>query len=404
MARNSSLTLLLTGLLASATGLGTAGTGCGDSGFNLTGGGNEGGSPSSNGGAGGGEGGTFVDNGAELFAALEPDLVAACGACHEPGGIGDAPFIAPPDRYQSILSWPGIVVKNPDESLFVTYAVMSGGHSGTNLDAPNIDLADRVREWLDAEAAAISDPIEEEEPHVDPITPILGFNAIYLTPLGDDLEGIAITFSAELLTENSIKLNNLQIHTTSATGVHIVHPVFAVYPKGKDGSADPVDSFAGLDERYGENTSSDLGVGLVILTNWEPEAKLGIGFELIEPYSDASGEGGGGGGGGGPGGGCNALAEFEANAKPQFDQRCFSCHGGGNGQATAAVDMSDLDTNPDAACVQIRNRVNLDTPAQSQIFITTDPGGNAAHPFKFGGNAGQFNTFRDAVTTWIEAE
>ncbi len=402
MRRNTSLTLLVTGFFAALASLGTAGAGCGDSGFNLTGGGGEGGGSSNNGGNGG-AGGAFVDNGAELFAALEADLFTACGSCHEPGGLGDAPFLAPPDRYQSILSWPGIVTKNVDDSMFVTFSVTGGGHSGTNLDTAADDLEGRVREWLEAESAAISDPIEEDDPYIDPITPILGFNAIYLTPLSEELTGIAITFTAELLTENSLKLDNLQIHTTSATGVHLIHPVFAVYPKGQPGEADPVDSFAGLDSRFPENTSAALGVGTLILTNWQPDAKLGVGFELIEPYSEGGGEGGGGGGGGGPGG-CNAQTEFAASAVPQFELRCVSCHGGGNGQATAALDMSDLDTDPGAACVQIKNRVNTNDPPASQIFVTTDPGGNAGHPFKFGGNAANFNTFRDAVTIWIEAE
>ena len=53
---------------------------------------------------------------------------------------------------------------------------------------------------------------------------------------------------------------------------------------------------------------------------------------------------------------------------------------------------------------RILNRVDLNNPAQSQLFITTDPGGNASHPFKFGGNAGNFNNFRDSVSQWITAE
>lgn len=403
MGRSSSLSLWISAGLALAAALGATGSGCGDSGFQLTGAGGEGGSPSTSNGGGGGTGGEFVDSGADLFAALEEDLVNACKACHEPGGIGDAPFIAGPDRYQSILSWPGIVVKDVEESLFVTYAITGGGHSGTNLDTAGNDLDVRVREWLEAESQAIGDAPIEDEPHIDPVTPILGFNAIYLTPLDPSLEGVAITFMASLLTENSLKLDNLQIHTTSATGVHVVHPVFAVYPKGKPGDADPVDSFGTLDERYPESTSADLGVGTLILTNWEPEAKLGVGFEVIEPFSGMSGEGGGGGGGGSDGG-CNDVAAFDANARPQFQNRCFNCHGGNNGQATAAVDMSDLMTDSAAACSQIRNRVNPADPPNSQIFITTDPNGNAGHPFKFGGDAGQFNTFRTNVSVWIDAE
>lgn len=393
---------LLTALAIGVAGAMGAG-GCSDGGdFKLTGGGNEGGSSSNNGGSGGG-GGVFVDNGAELFTGLEQELVDNCALCHEPGGIGDAPFLAPPDRYASILAWPGIVVKNPEESLFLTYAISGSGHQGTQIDSVP-GLEDKVREWLEAEAGAISDPVEEDVPHIDPVTPILGFNAIYLTPLDEELTGVAITFTAEQLTETSLKLSDIEVHTTSQTGIHIVHPVFAVYPKGKPGEADPVDSFATLDERYAETVSAPLGVGLLILTNWEKDAKLGIGFEVAEPYTVGGGEGGAGAGGGGTEGGCNALTEFDASAKPQFQMRCAGCHGGADPQATGAMDMSDLANNSGAACGQIKNRINTANPAQSQIFITTDPQGNAAHPFKFGGNAAQFNTFRDQVSIWVEAE
>jgi hypothetical protein len=95
---------------------------------------------------------------------------------------------------------------------------------------------------------------------------------------------------------------------------------------------------------------------------------------------------------------------FNSAAAPQFQQRCFGCHGGGNAAANAAVDMSDLSNNPAAACAQIKNRINPGNPAASQIFVTTDPGGNAAHPYKFGGNQGTFNTFVSTLTPWIQGE
>ncbi|MFO0555849.1 MAG: hypothetical protein U0271_46155 [Polyangiaceae bacterium] len=401
----TSLSLTLASIVIAAAGAAAPGTGCSDNGpINLGTGGGDGGSASNGGSGTGGAGGVFVDDGKALFEELEADLVTTCATCHEPNGIGDAPFLAPPDRYASILAWPGIVVKNPQESLLLTYAVTGGGHSGSNLDTASNMLLERVTDWLTAEAANIADPIEEAKPHIDPITPILGFNAIYLTPLDPDLEGVAITFTAEELTDTSLKLSDIEVHATSKSGVHVVHPVFAVYPKGKPADADPVDSFADLDTRYDEGTSGPLGVGILILTNWAPEAKVGIGFELVEPYSSMTGTGGAGGGTVGPGGGCSNLAAFEANAKPQLNQRCFGCHGGNNGQATAAVDMSALNNDSAAACAQVLNRVNPNDPPSSQIFITTDPQGNAAHPFKFGGDANQFSAFRDQLTTWIQAE
>jgi cytochrome c553 len=358
------------------------------------------------GGAGGsnqggdGAGGAFVDNGQLLFAELEADLVAACASCHESGGIADTPFLNPPDRYEAVLSWPGIVVSDPTQSTFVTWSVSGSGHSGTNLEG---DLLGRVEEWLTAEAGAIEGPIEEDTPTLEPFTPIMGLNVVYLSALDSDLEGVAIAFTASTLTDNTLKLDNMEVYTTAVTGVRIVHPVFGVYPKGKAPTADPADSFAGLDQRFDENTAGPLGVGTLLLTNWEPQAKLGLGFEVIEPYVTGGGTGGAG-GGGAVEGGCADVASFDTNARPVLAASCNGCHGGNNAQATSAMDTSDLGTDLAAACAQVKNRVNLGNPAGSQLFLSTDPGGNAAHPFKFGGNAGTFNAFRDDVTLWIESE
>lgn len=353
-------------------------------------------------------GGTPKGDPKELFAALEADFVAACASCHIPAGLADRPFLALPDRYQSVISWPGIITKDPKQSLLLTYPVSgSGAHAnGKNLDSADLKdtLMPKITAWLAAEGAAIADPIDMAKPTIAPVAPIMGFNALYLTPLDKDLEGVAITFNANALTDMTLELTDIQVHTTTKTGVHIVHPLFVVYPKNKDADPDPVDNFGGLDAYYDKNTSGDLGTGTVLLTNWVPEAKLSIVFETVEPYTVGGGMGGAGGGGTGTGGGCTDVAEFMASAQPRFKTSCFGCHGGGNAQANAAVDMSKLDTDPASACGQIKNRVKPADPPNSQIFITTDPGGTAAHPFKFGGNQGQFDTFKSNVSLWIQAE
>ncbi len=388
-----SFTVILASALAAAAAL----SGCEDSPSTiLLGGGDQGAGE-----VGGAGGAPFVDTGKQLWAGIEAELVENCAECHDAGGIGDAPFLAGPDRYQSVLSWPGIVVLDPSESSMLTYPVSGSGHNGTNLDSVPGDLLARVRAWLEAEAAAIQNPVETPLA-VDPFTPIMGLNVVYLTPIDPALTGVAIIFTAEELTPNSLRLSEMTVYTTSMTGVHIVHPVFAVYPKGSPATADPVDSFAGFDTYYPENQSGAFGAGTLILTNWEPEAKLGLGFEACAPWTEAGGAGGGG--GGGPGGSCTALPEFSESAAPQLQARCVSCHGGGNGQATAAVDMTDLGTDDAAACAQVKNRVNLTTPQQSQIFVVTNPNGNAAHPYKFGGDAGLHADFMTELTLWISAE
>ncbi|MFO0614231.1 MAG: hypothetical protein U0414_16700 [Polyangiaceae bacterium] len=358
-------------------------------------------------GTGAGGGMTAADP-KELFAELEADFVAACASCHQPGGLADRPFLAQPDRYQSVISWPGIITKDPSKSLLLTYPVSgSGAHTnGKNLDAADLKttLMPRIVNWLTAEGAAIAAPIDMAKPTIAPVAPIMGFNAIYLTPLDKELEGVAITFNANQLTEKTLELTDVQVHSTTKTGVHIVHPLFVVYPKNKDADPDPVDNFGGVDAYYDKNESGDLGQGTVLLTNWVNEAKLSIVFETVEPYTVGGGTGGAGGTGTATGGGCKDVAEFTASAQGRFQTSCFGCHGGGNAMANAAVDMSKLMTDPAAACGQIRNRVKPADAPNSQIFITTDPGGTAAHPFKFGGNQGQFDTFKSNVSLWIQAE
>jgi mono/diheme cytochrome c family protein len=338
----------------------------------------------------------------ELFAAIETEIVKTCGACHEPGGLADTPFLAPSNRYQSMVSWPGFVKKNSAESLLLTYSVTGGGHSGTNLDADIVDpgLKAGVVAWLEEEAKAIAEPLPDVGPSIEPFVPILGFNAVYLGPLSPELEGMALTFNANELGTQSLEITQIEVHTTSKLGIHVVHPLFVVFPSGLEPDPDPVDSFSNVDQSFDPGTAGELGPGTVILTNWKPKAKLSVAFELIEKIDNSITDGGMDGGTSG----CKDVASFKANAEPLFTQRCSGCHSGGNSQAKGALDMSALNTDSEAACVQIRYRVKPSDPPASQIFVTTNPQGNAAHPFKFGGDQGNYNTFVAGTSIWIAAE
>lgn len=393
----------------------TSGNGTSTTGGN-GGGSGEGGSSGSGQGAGSGQGGGAVENrGPELFAALEEDLMGACGVCHDAGGTSNTPFLAGPDRYQTISSWPEVIKADWASSILLTYPVSGGGHSGINLDSSAyVDtLLPAVEEWLEEEAAGIvqggeggggtgvgGGGGEEPDPTIDAFKPIIGFNAVYLHPLDEAFTGMAITFTATELTPSSLELTNIEVHTTSELGLHIVHPLFVVFPVGEEADPDPVDSFSNLDAYHEPGTGDPLGPGTLVLTNWSADAKLSIAFEQIELHDPSVGEGGGGGSAGG--GMCEAQAEFD-DVAGQFNP-CLNCHNGQNAGATGAVDMRDLDNDTGLACIQIRNRVNLDTPANSQIFVVTNPDGGAGHPFKFGNDAGNWNNFRNAVTAWIDAE
>jgi cytochrome c553 len=350
-------------------------------------------------GVGGSDGGAEPSNGEPLFRALEEKLVGACGSCHDAGGIANTPFLAGPDRYKSILAWPGIVTKPASDSLFHTWSVSGGGHSGYNLDAAP-DLQDEATAWLEEEAKGIGDPVVEVGPSIAPVTPILGFNAMYLDALGAEYTGMALTFNANELTESTLQLTDLEVHPTAKLGVHLVHPLFVVFPKGgAQPEPDPIDSFSNVDEYFDVGDSKPLGPGTMVLTNWSQGAKLSVAFEKIEPFSSEMPDGGDG----GITGGCVDVDSFIANAQGPLGV-CASCHAGQNGGATGAVDMTELQSDAAAACAQVRNRINPNSPAQSQVFISTNPDGNAGHPFKFNGDGNAFNAFMASLTPWITAE
>jgi hypothetical protein len=360
--------------------------------------------PAGDEGAGGATPDEPTPNGGEaMFRALENDFFAACGGCHDAGGIASTPFLAGPDRYQTAMSWPGVVTKPASQSSLLTHAIKGGGHSGANLDseASATTLLPAVTEWLEEEARGIVDAPVDSGPRVAPFAPIMGFNAVYLDGLGDDFRGMAMTFSASLLTDDALLLTQIQVHPTTQLGVHMVHPLFVVFPKGGEPDPDPVDSFSNLDQRFDPGVAGGLGPGTMILTNWLEDGKLSVAFETIEVLGDTGGTGSGG--GGSTGGGCADVPAFQANAEPALGVCAGTCHSGQNGQATAAVDMSALGSDAAAACAQVKNRVNVSDPAASQLFVTTDPGGNAAHPYKFQ-NGADFAAFRDQVTAWIAAE
>jgi hypothetical protein len=369
--------------------------------------GGAGGDGSSYGGAGGsvGEGGSAPapNKAKQMFAALDDTMYQSCGPmCHEAGGVSDMPFLAGPDHYQSIISWPGIVVKDPTTSKLETYPVSGPQHPYKKLDQPPLDttLYPQIKAWLAEEAKGI---VTSTQPGmvktIDPFVPIIGFNAIYLSPLGSDFTGMAVTFNADLIDDNAIELSDIQVHPTGMEGLHVVHPLFVVYPVGKPADPDPVDSFSNVDQTFDPAQAGTLGPGTLILTNWSANAKLSVAFQKIELYSPSAGDGGTT-----TTGGCKDVNSFIANAQGPLKANCVACHGGGNAQAKGAIDMSLIDSDPGAACAQVKNRVSPASPDSSQIFVTTDPSGNAAHPYKFGGSNSKFDTFKSSVSQWIMAE
>ncbi len=359
-------------------------------------------------GSGSGTGGSVAEANKShaMFDQLSAQLFQECGACHAIGGPADTPFLGDPksknpDPYKTITSWPQFIVKDYKTSRLLTHP-STNEHKGTK---PSTTLVAELEAWLQEEAKAVKDVSKESKPTLPPFKPIVpGFNAVYLGALGPDFDGMAVTFQSEELTGSTLSLTEIQIHPTTKKGLKITHPLFTVFPAGSmDGQPDPVDSFSNVMQELAPGQSASLGPGKVILTNWKDGAKLSLAFETIAATDPNAGGGGAGGGGASPGG-CKAVAAFKANVAPSLANPCFSCHGGANGTATAAVDMKALMTDPAATCAQVLNRVNVTDPAKSQLFVTTNPGGNATHPYKFGGNQANFNNFVSSVTKWIQQE
>lgn len=328
---------------------------------------------------------------------VENDLLNACGACHDLSGSADAPFLAGPDRYRSFVSWPGIVAANPNDSRLLTFATGENGHPGPNLDSPRLinTLLPKVKTWLADEAKNFSKAPPDIGRHIEPFMPILGFNAVYLDALGPEFAGMAVTFNAKQETSSILDLALIEVHPTVSNGLRITHPVFVVHPIGR--APDPVEGLNKGEQIFAAGASGSIDPGMLVVTNWSSDAKLSLAFEKIEID--------------GPSGainyGCKDLNAFTQYALALLSY-CHSCHDGTNPQARAAVDMSGLyDNDPISvakACGQIRNRVTPDSPPDSVLFITTDPVGNATHPYKFKGSTIAFDSFRQSITKWIEAE
>jgi len=212
-----------------------------------------------------------------LFDEVEPDLLAACGGCHE---SGTAPFLAPPDRYGTVIAWTGIIVEDPNQSSLLTYPRAGTGHAGINLDTGDLDdtLTPRLREWLTHEAEERATP----HPTTAPIPVALGSNMIALDALSAGLDGAFVKFDAEELSPTLLKIASLSLHAADGD-VRVMHPLFAVIDEHDRTDPDPADSLALVDQRVEAGESAQIGPGLLILTNWGGGARLALAFEAIEP-------------------------------------------------------------------------------------------------------------------------
>ncbi|MFO0586165.1 MAG: hypothetical protein U0441_01435 [Polyangiaceae bacterium] len=355
-----------------------------------------GGGMTDSGGSGGTGGMAPLDNRGYFDAYVLPGLQSECGACHKLGGPADEPFLADPDPYVSITSWPAIVTKDPSKSLLITHPG-EPNHGGGQAPAMSDALKTPTLEWLKREAKDLPDAAGNLVYSVKPFKPILGgaFNNVYLDAIDPSLQFASISFSCREISDTMLQIKDLQVHPVEGQNIHIVHPLFTVYAPKSDPDPDPIDSFSGVDETYSlDSMDLSLGTGELILTNWKKDSYLGIAFELIANE-----------GGGGQATSCTHLAEFQQQVVPQIKYCADTCHGGPNVQATATMDLSKLmDDPPTDACAQVRARITPGDPEMSRIVIVTDPTQQAVHMYKFQGNKNKYQAFKDAVSPWITLE
>jgi hypothetical protein len=357
---------------------------------------------SGDGGADGGtgSGGSAPLTGRDLFDSTVKDgLMMECGSCHQLGGIADAPFLAAPDIYVSVTTWPGVITSTPDLSIILTHPADSS-HGGGQAPDMSQALRAKVKPWLEFEAERLPKPDGGGGPLIPPFKPFLmgAFNAVYLDPLGTDFQNSSITFNAQELGNppSLLYLTNIQVHPIAGIDLHIVHPLFTIYtPKGEE-IPDTVDSFSGFDQSYSLDGDPTLGTGSLVLSKWQKDSRISIAFEKVEVTKTGGGNDT-----------CKDVAKFQAEVVPQLKMwTCApACHGGLKIEAQQQMDLSMIDAMPPSeACSQVRARIKPGDPESSQILIVTDPTQQVIHLFKFQGNKTNYNTFKNAVTPWIMAE
>src|SRR5215471_15026849 len=157
---------------------------------------------------------------------VQPIMMQTCNVCHQ-GMAAGPPFMAPmPDIYSTVKAWPGLVGGSPQGSKIYT----KGTHEGPSFTPGQLNI---VGQWITAEAKAGSgnpDGGAGGMARIPPFTPQPGANSVDLGSLGPGLAGAKMNFDATI-SGAGLQLAALQIVAPPSTGVHIVHPLFTIYPQ-----------------------------------------------------------------------------------------------------------------------------------------------------------------------------
>jgi hypothetical protein len=367
---------------------------CGPDGGQLLGGDQLNGGNNDNGGDSGGwnPNSTYNADGApqaplaqQLFAALQPQLDQKCGGpCHQQGVTLNAPkWLAGPDEYKTITSYPGIVTTDIYSSKLENRP--SNHPASCLIDPGNETLLAAVTTWLTAEAAAIAAIPLPTSATVDPST-----GTVDLTPAATGITGAAITFTATQQGD-LLRFSNVKLVAPASTGLHIISPIFVQVP-GTGPELDNTD-FSTTDLSVAAGTSSTISP-VFYFPNWTAGSKLKIEFQKIEPATVQGSDAG-------SSTTCKDLTTFTNSAAPSLKANCTSCHGGSNSNATNSMNLTALNSNDYAtACTQARTQVNLTTLSASNILGA--PLQLVTHPVKvFASNT---STGYVQIQTWVNKE
>lgn len=215
--------------------------------------------------------------------------------------------------------------------------------------------------------------------------------SIDLTKAG--IPGGKITFNTSALA-TSLRFSNVVVVAPSTTGIHIVAPSFVMVPTTGPEVVDT--TFSTVDISVPAGGTATIGA-LFYFFNWTNGSKARIQFQKIEKATVAGSDGG-------TASGCKDVPTFQNSAAPTLTGQCVSCHGGGNGNATAAFDLSKLTGTPDyaAACTQARFKINLANKPQSNLLLAPLNGSGLNHPVKPFANTGAGGY--TSLLTWVNKE
>lgn len=344
-----------------------------------------------------------------LFRALEADLVATCGGkngqCHVKGSYQEAPaWLAGPDPYVSARRYPGVLpaTRDVNDSILLTQVA----HAGPAL-ATHEALYRRVLDWLSAE---VPGPVL---PTSGAFSVQSGFNAVDLSAIAEGMTGARLEMLATERSAGVLELTALRLHAPPNAGIRVTSPFFVLLPRSGKVKANPkVDGFEGpLDVPPGATVP--FYTGAMTLLRWDPAGRLKVVFGSLETYAGA-----------GAARGCTALDVFQARAVPALQSQvtviaveqedagvppgtelgrgsCLGCHGGGNEIARGAMDLSQLATDPAAACAQARNWIDFAARERSVLLLNPLGEANPQHPVK---PLTRTDPILEGLAAWIAAE